>query len=74
MHLGYTYNEYGTLVSKHKCDTCGDVFTLCPPVSPEEVETKGWQNCLATHCPSYNIKRDIDLFWDMVPIHVEEEK
>lgn len=57
MHLGYDKNAYGTLISKHRCDTCGTEFSLCPAVPPEK---KGWENCLAPKCASYDVSRDVD--------------
>lgn len=57
MHIGYTRNEYGTLVSKHRCDTCGEEFTLCPAVSSKD---EGWENCLSPTCSSYSPDRDLD--------------
>ncbi len=35
-HLGYDRNHYGTLVSLHKCDVCGQRFTLCPGQDTDE--------------------------------------
>lgn len=61
MHLGYTTNEYGTQVSKHKCESCGEEFTLCPAIFPE---TKGWENCLGPKCKSYDPGRDVDKLLD----------
>jgi hypothetical protein len=61
MHLGYTKNEYGTQVSKHRCDTCGAEFTVCPAVFPE---SKNWDNCLAPTCSSYDPDRDVDKLLD----------
>lgn len=61
-HLGYDKNEYGTRISKHRCETCGNEFTLCPAIFPEQ---KGWENCLAVGCASYDRSRDLDrLFGD----------
>lgn len=53
-------NEYGTEVSVHRCDACGGTFTVCPAVD----ENRFGGGCLAEGCPSYDITRDIDLFWD----------
>jgi hypothetical protein len=60
-HLGYEKNEYGTQISRHRCEACGSEFTLCPPVYPEQ---KGWENCLGAQCTSYDRSRDIDLLFD----------
>jgi len=57
MHVGYGVNEYGTLVSLHRCDTCGGEFSLCPAVTPEK---KGWGSCLGVECVSYDPRRDAD--------------
>jgi hypothetical protein len=60
-HLGYDKNEHGTRISKHRCDACGEEFTVCPPVYPEQ---KGWGNCMGKACTSYDPKRDMDLLFD----------
>lgn len=58
--LGLDRNEYGTLVSVHLCNRCGNRFTVCPPVVDEE-----WGGeCLAEGCASYDLRRDIDLVWE----------
>lgn len=61
MHLGYTKNGYGTLISKHRCDACGTEFTVCPAAPPEK---RGWDNCLAPTCPSYDASRDVDKLFE----------
>jgi hypothetical protein len=61
-HIGFDINEYGTRISKHRCDTCGVDFSLCPAVEGD-VEGK-WGNCLAPHCASYDATRDVDLLFD----------
>lgn len=64
-HLGYGKNEYGTLISKHCCDTCGTNFTVCPAQFPE---AQGWGNCMAPTCKSYDPSRDADkMFEEGVP-------
>ncbi len=50
-----TVNDYGTLVSLHRCWSCGNEFTVCPP---QEAEV--WGGCLAETCGSYDEKRDVD--------------
>jgi hypothetical protein len=57
-HLGYSLNEYGTLVSRHTCDTCGVEFQIIPGVPPTN---KNFNNCLVKPCPSYDEERDVDL-------------
>lgn len=47
-------NEYGTPVSIHRCASCGDEFTVCPPFEGD------YKGCLAPLCPSYDIERDVD--------------
>ena len=61
MRTGESVNEFGTPVSTHVCDTCGEPFTLCPAQGEDK---PGWENCLAETCPSYDLSRDIDLAWD----------
>ena len=60
MHTGYTKNEFGTPVSTHVCDTCGEEFTVCPPGKANE----GWKNCMGVNCPSYDKSRDMDLLFN----------
>ena len=64
-------NEYGTPVSVHTCTACGTRFTVCPPAGPHF-----GNECLAEGCSSYDISRDIGLFWDVAQeqgwIHREE--
>ena len=61
MHKGYDLNEHGTMISVHQCDTCGNVFTLCPAVGPGQSD---WDNCLAPKCKSYDKDRDADRLFD----------
>lgn len=57
MHIGYCNNEFGTLVSRHRCDKCGTEFVVCPAVYPDDLQ---WNCCLATVCDSYDPTRDAD--------------
>ena len=50
-----TVNTFGSLVSLHRCWSCGEEFTVCPP---QEAET--WGGCLAEGCGSYDEGRDVD--------------
>ena len=59
MKTGTTFNEYGTMVSSHICDTCGNRFTVCPPV-----KNKDWEDCLGVDCKSYDAKRDADKLFE----------
>ena len=53
-------NQYGTPVTAMTCTACGHGFTVCPAVDPAE-----WgSECLGDNCPSYDIGRDIDMFFD----------
>lgn len=54
MLLGLDKNKYGTPVSLHKCDDCGNEFTVCPPAK------ENWGGCLSEICESYDINRDVD--------------
>ena len=63
MRVGTSTNEYGIIIGKYKCDTCGEQFTVCP--DPHLTgDDEHWQNCLSKGCPSYDINRDLDLMWD----------
>jgi hypothetical protein len=54
-----TTNEYGTVVSFHRCSACGGEFTVCPPAGP-----LFGSDCLADTCSSYDISRDVDMFFE----------
>lgn len=60
--LGFTKNEYGHTVTRHRCTTCGDEFTMCPPIKPDRLHM--WEGCLAVGCDSYDPRRDVDKLWD----------
>ena len=51
-------NEYGVIVSVHRCHACGSTFTVCPPAGAD------WGGCQAEDCESYDPDRDVDLFFD----------
>lgn len=57
---GAPVNEYGTPVSVRKCTACGFVFTVCP------ADTEGifGSECLDVSCPSYDISRDVDIWFE----------
>lgn len=55
-------NEIGTPVSEHVCESCGQGFTVCPAVPSEKADE--WRGCLADDCSSYDLARDIDIFWE----------
>lgn len=60
MVLNNAVNEYDTPVTQMTCTTCGHEFTVCPPVEPGE-----WgSQCLGEHCASYDLDRDVDLFFN----------
>jgi epoxyqueuosine reductase QueG len=48
-------NEFGTPVSYHRCQTCGQAFTTCPATS---LGNSHWDHCLADLCLSYDPNRD----------------
>lgn len=52
-----SFNEYGTPVSVHVCEVCGQTFTICPPVVDEP--TCGDPNS----CESYDPSRDPTCFF-----------
>ena len=51
-------NEFGTLISIHVCKGCGHEFTVCPANLDHD------DACLGDTCPSYDIARDIDMFFE----------
>ncbi len=63
--IGERFNEYGTLVSVHKCPDCGSEFTVCPPSNSD------WGGCQAKTCISYDPKRDADKLFDESPELIE---
>ena len=54
-------NEFGSPVSVFTCESCGDVFTVCPVV-PEDTRDQ-WTGCQAELCDSYDPSRDADLYF-----------
>ena len=63
--IGHELNDYGTLVTRFKCEECGDEFTVCPAVPPDK--ENGWEGCLKPECTSYDPARDMDLLFDTSP-------
>lgn len=61
--LGYGENEYGTCVSRFRCDTCGEEFTCCPTYASlgKSEETPG---CQSKKCDSYDVRGDVSLMMD----------
>lgn len=62
MRVGMTVNEYGTPVTKYRCEACGEIFTVCPAPTPSE--DHNWDGCTAPECSSYDPDRDIDKWFD----------
>jgi hypothetical protein len=55
-------NDYGTPVSWFKCDACDGEFSVCPAVTEDRYDE--WTGCMADTCDSYDIVRDISIFFD----------
>lgn len=72
MYTGMSKNEYGTPISKHKCDTCGGEYTVCPPV-PENSQAHISLNCNSEHCQSYDPAYDADILF-MTDAEIAEKK
>lgn len=70
MRLGEALNEFGTEVGVHRCDTCGQWFTVCPD-DPEKDDD--WKNCLAETCDSYDVTRDVDLMFEIEPWRIHKK-
>lgn len=66
MKTGGGFNEYGTPMSLHVCDTCGCEFSVIPAIADG---VPGWENCLGTECDSYDPNRDADKFFDDPALH-----
>ena len=54
-------NEYGTPITEFRCGTCGELFTICPKVSPCYYDQ--WEHCILEHCDSYDPSRDADILF-----------
>ncbi len=67
--IGVTLNEHGTPTSLHVCDSCGLLFTVCPPVTNTEWRT----SCLSEECASYDVTRDVDLMFEIEPWRIEKD-
>lgn len=70
MHLGFGTNDFGTKVSKHRCDACGKYYTVCPAIPVEKA--KDWDGCMSTSCETYDMSRDADLLFDMGVVNSRE--
>ena len=70
MKVADDFNEYGTPVSWHLCQTCGYYFSLCPAVS---YAAPGWNYCMADECASYDPDRDADILF-MSDKEIAEQK
>lgn len=56
-----TVNDCGTPVTVMTCAACGHEFTVCPALP----EGNDWgADCLGDLCPSYDIARDVDMFFE----------
>lgn len=71
MKLGYENNQYGTLVSRHRCDTCSKEFTVCPAVPDDHNDQ--WGSCMSEDCPSYDPSRDVDRLFKEEPERISAE-
>lgn len=72
MYTGMSKNEYGIPVSKHKCDTCGGEYTLCPSLD-EGSKSSLAANCQSDVCASYNPSNDVDILF-MTDAEIAEKK
>lgn len=61
--LPTSVNEYGTPVSVLTCSACGRGFTVCPALG-EDWREKWGDECLADYCSSYDLSRDVDIFFE----------
>jgi len=73
-HVGEGINECGTEISIFTCESCGAEFTVCPVVPPDLLDQ--WAGCMDEGCASYDVTRDVEIFWDALDdnelIHREE--
>ena len=70
MKIGEVINDNGILASRHKCDTCGTEYEICPVIADDE---EGWENCLLDECESYDPHRDADILF-MTDKEIAEDK
>lgn len=64
-------NDYGTPTSVHRCDSCGQEFTVAPRV-PEERWAE-WGECLSEDCDSYDPMRDVELYLGLGMVGADDE-
>jgi hypothetical protein len=64
--VGESTNQYGTPVSVLRCASCGTVVSVCPLIEDQEAWGDG---CLAEGCPSYDMNRDMDIFFEPLADH-----
>ena len=57
-------NEYGTPITVATCASCGHEFSVCPAIPLDDFERRWGYGCLGDHCASYDIARDIDMFFE----------
>lgn len=58
MRIRETVNEYGTPIVEYRCESCGELFTICP--APSVNKDGQWTGCMAPECASYDPDRDVD--------------
>ncbi len=63
MKIRDSVNEFGTPVSVHVCEFCGDQFTVCPARITDK-EINSYRGCLAPGCESYDPQRDVHLLME----------
>jgi predicted molibdopterin-dependent oxidoreductase YjgC len=57
-------NEYGTPVTEFTCTHCGHRVSVCPAIPLDELEERWGYGCLGETCASYDIARDVDMFFE----------
>lgn len=62
MFIKESLNEHGVKQSHHKCDECGQPFSVVPSVKDSSPDWKKlWACCLDEGCLSYDPNRDVEL-------------
>ncbi|KTR79125.1 hypothetical protein J2D78_01635 [Microbacterium maritypicum] len=64
-------NDHGVPTSVHRCDSCGQEFTVTPRVL-EGIRDQ-WNECLSEDCDSYEPMRDVDLYMGLGMVGVDDD-
>lgn len=57
-------NDHGTPVTIFTCRACGHEVSVCPAIPLEDFDRLWGYECTGDNCPSYDIARDIGIFFE----------